>query len=130
MVVVHSRFTDHYSQPASGGPSIQRSAPFHLTVIDLNHILLFIACISPLVMLGQTLRRGGLFRAWRFASLAVLLVTGGAWLINADTAGFVGGGAWLALLLVPAIGIRKVSELAVQQRYGLARRWAGPLRFL
>jgi rhomboid protease GluP len=99
-------------------------------VIDLNHILLFIACISPLVMLGQTLRRGGLFRAWRFASLAVLLVTGGAWLVNADTAGFVGGGAWLALLLVPAIGIRKVSELAVQQRYGLARRWAGPLRFL
>jgi hypothetical protein len=85
-------------------------------MIDLNHILLFIACISPLVMLGQTLRRGGLFRAWRLASLAVLLVTGGAWLINADTAGFVGGGAWLALLLVPAIGIRKVSELAVQQR--------------
>jgi rhomboid protease GluP len=99
-------------------------------MIDLNHILLFIACISPLVMLGQTLRRGGLFRAWRLASLAVLFVTGGAWLINADTAGFVGGGAWLALLLVPAIGIRKVSELAVQQRYGLARRWAGPLRFL
>lgn len=99
-------------------------------MIDLNHILLFIACISPLVMLGQTLRRGGLFRAWRLASLAVLLVTGGAWLINADTAGFVGGGAWLALLLVPAIGIRKVSELAVQQRYRPARRWAGPLRFL
>jgi rhomboid protease GluP len=99
-------------------------------MIDLNHILLFIACISPLVMLGQTLRRGGLFRAWRLASLAVLLVTGGAWLVNADTAGFVGGGAWLALLLVPAIGIRKVSELAVQQRYRPARRWAGPLRFL
>jgi len=57
-------------------------------VIDLNHILLFIACISPLVMLGQTLRRGGLFRAWRLASLAV------------------------------------------QQRFGRARRWAGPLRFL
>ena len=27
-------------------------------MIDLNHILLFIACISPLVMLAQTLRRG------------------------------------------------------------------------
>jgi rhomboid protease GluP len=99
-------------------------------MIDLNHILLFIACISPLVMLGQTLRRGGLFRAWRIASLVVLLVTGGAWLINADTAGFVGGGAWLALLLVPAMGIRKVSELASHQRYAPARRWALPLRFL
>ena len=99
-------------------------------MIDLNHILLFIACISPLVMLGQTLRRGGLFRAWRLASLAVLLVTAGAWLINPATAGFVGGGAWLALLLVPAIGIRKVSELSSHQRYARARHWATPLRFL
>ena len=76
-------------------------------MIDLNHILLFIACISPLVMLAQTMRRGGSFRAWRIASLAVLLVTAAAWLIDSETAGFVGGGAWLALLLVPAVGIRK-----------------------
>jgi rhomboid protease GluP len=99
-------------------------------VIDLNHILLFIACISPLIMLGQTFRRDGHFRAWRLASLAVLLVTAGAWLINADTAGFVGGGAWLALLLVPSIGIRKISELASVQRYAAARRWLGPMRLL
>jgi rhomboid protease GluP len=99
-------------------------------VIDLNHILLFIACVSPLLLLAQTLRRDGVFRAWRLASLAVLLVTGGAWLINPDTAGFVGGGAWLALLMVPASGIRKVSELATHQRYARARRWAVPLRFL
>src|SRR5947209_18382418 len=99
-------------------------------MIDLNHILLFIACVSPLVMLEQTVRRGGLFRAWRLASLVVLLVTGAAWVIHSETAGFVGGGAWLALLLVPAMGIRKVSELASKQRYASARRWAIPLRFL
>ena len=100
------------------------------TMIDLNHILLFIACISPLVMLAQTLRRGGLYRSWRLASFAVLLVTGIAWLMNADIAGFVGGGAWLALLLLPAVGIRKISELAIQQRYGTARRFSRPLRYL
>ena len=99
-------------------------------MLDLNHILLFIACVSPLVMLAQTLRHGGVFRAWRLASLVVLLVTGGAWLINPDTAGFVGGGAWLALMLAPASGIRKVSELAAHQRYARARQWAVPLRFL
>ncbi|MFN2623146.1 MAG: rhomboid family intramembrane serine protease [Chthoniobacterales bacterium] len=99
-------------------------------MIDLNHILLFIACISPLVMLAQTLRRGGLYRAWRLASFAVLLVTGIAWLINPDIAGFVGGGAWLALFLVPAVGIRKISELAIQQRYATARRLSRPLRYL
>src|SRR2546423_3479879 len=81
-------------------------------------------------MLAQALRRGGLFRAWRLASLAVLLVTGAAWLINPDTAGFVGGRAWLALLMVPASGIRKVAELATHQRYARARQWAVPLRFL
>jgi rhomboid protease GluP len=99
-------------------------------MIDLNHILLFIACISPLVMLAQTLRRGGLYRPWRLASFAVLIVTGAAWLVNADTAGYVGGGAWLALLLLPAIGIRKVSELASEQRFAPARRLSEPLRFL
>jgi rhomboid protease GluP len=99
-------------------------------MIDFNHILLFMACISPLVMLAQTIRRGGLYRAWRLASFAVLVVTGVAWLLMPDTAGFIGGGAWLALLLVPSIGIRKISELASQQRYAAARRISRPLRFL
>lgn len=99
-------------------------------MLDLNHILLFIACVSSLVMLAQTLRRGGVFRAWRLASLAVLLVTGVAWLVNPDTAGFVAGGAWFALLMVPASGIRRVAELATHQRYTRARQWAVPLRFL
>lgn len=99
-------------------------------MLDLNHILLFIACISPLVLLAQTLRRGGLYRAWRLASFAVLLVSGISWLVSPDNAGFVGGGAWLALLLIPAVGLRKVSEFASQQRYAIARRLARPLIFL
>jgi rhomboid protease GluP len=97
-------------------------------LIDLNHILLFVACISPLIMLGQTLRRGGLFRAWRIASFAVLLVTAAGWLIDRDTAGFVGGGAWLALLLLPALGLKKIAELASHERYDAARRWTLLLR--
>jgi len=99
-------------------------------MIDLNHILLFIACISPLVMLAQTIRRGGLYRAWRLASFAVLVVTCVAWLIMPDAAGFVGGGAWLALLLLPSIGVRKISELASQQRYAAACRISRPFRLL
>lgn len=99
-------------------------------MLDLNHILLFIACISPLILLGQTLRRGGLYRAWRLASFTVLLVTGVSWIVEPETAGFVGGGAWLALVLVPAIGLRKAADLASQQRFAAARRLAGTLRFL
>src|SRR3954452_6095760 len=102
------------SRPTFAKPNaVNRISSFHFpTVIDLNHILLFIACVSPLVMLAQTLRRGGLFRPWRLACVVVLLVTAGAWFVNSNTAGFFGAGAWLALLLVPAVGIRRMSELA------------------
>ena len=99
-------------------------------MLDLNHILLFIACISPLVLLAQTWRSGGLYRAWRMASLAVLLVAGAAWLFTPNTAGFIGAGAWLALLVVPAVGLRKMAELASGQRYARARRLARALIFL
>src|SRR5687768_16565025 len=99
-------------------------------MLDLNHILLFVACVSPLVLLAQTWRHGRVYRAWRLASLTVLLVAGVAWLVTPDTAGFVGGGAWLALLVVPAVGSRKMAEFASAQRYSLARRLARALLFV
>jgi rhomboid protease GluP len=99
-------------------------------VLDLNHILLFLACISPLLLLAQTWKRGGLNRGWRLAAFAVLLVTGASWIVQPEAAGFVGGGAWLVLLLVPLFGLRKTAELAAQQRYASAWRLARALRFL
>jgi rhomboid protease GluP len=99
-------------------------------MLDLNHILLFVACISPLVLLAQTWRSGGLYRAWQLASLSVLLVDGIAWLMAPGTAGYYGAGAWLALLVVPATGLRKTAELASGQRYTRARRLARALLFL
>ena len=91
-------------------------------MLDLNHILLFIACVSPLFLLAQAWRGGGLNRGWRIAAFAVLLVTGASWILKPDTAGFVGGGAWLVLILVPSVGLREAAELAARQRYGLAWR--------
>ncbi|HMG04836.1 MAG TPA: hypothetical protein VK581_05200, partial [Chthoniobacterales bacterium] len=93
-------------------------------MIDLNHILLFIACVSPMVLLAQTWKRGGMNRGWRLAALAVLIVTGVSWIVLPNMAGFVGGGAWVALMLVPAMALRKATELAEQQRYTSARRLA------
>src|SRR3954464_1807285 len=121
-MVCYSRFTGHHSHPAS-------SSTKH-ALIDLNHILLFIACISPLIMLAQTWRRGGLYRGWRLASFAVLVVNAIAWLVKPDTAGVVGGGAWLALLALPAIGLRKAAELASQQHFKPAARLSRSLRLL
>jgi rhomboid protease GluP len=127
-MVCYSPVTYHHSHSAfTASAAIVRRRHFH-PVLDLNHILLFVACISPLVLLAQTWRRGGLYRGWRLAAFAVLLVNAVAWLVKPDTAGFVGGGAWVALLVVPAIGLRKAAELASRQRYGPAAWLSRSLR--
>src|SRR5215813_2647326 len=100
-------------------------------MLDLNHIFLFIACVAPLILLAQSWKRGGgLDRGWRLAAFAVLAVTAISWIREPETAGFFGGGAWLVLLLLPAIGLRKASEFAAQQRYTLARRLLEILQFV
>ena len=99
-------------------------------MLDLNHILLFIACASPLVLLAQAWRRGGLNHAWRVVAFAVLAVTGVSWYVTPDNAGFVGGGAWLVLIVLPSIGLRRAAELSLWQRYGTASRLLRGLRFI
>jgi len=99
-------------------------------VLDLNHILFFLACVSPLVVLLRTARRAGLNRNWRLAALTVLLISGLAILISPRHAGYIGGSAWLMLLFLPAVGLRKATELATEERFRIARRIVGVLRFL
>jgi rhomboid protease GluP len=91
-------------------------------VLDLNQILLFIAAVSPVVVLARTWRRAALNRNWQIAALTVLIITGSAWAIAPESAGFVGGSAWLLLLFLPAWGLRKAADFAAAYRYGAARR--------
>jgi len=93
-------------------------------MVDLNHIFLFIAVVSPLVILARAWRPGGTYRGWRVAALVVLAITGAAWFFFREQAGYIGGGAWFAFLFLPAIALRKVTELAARQRYKPARRLA------
>jgi membrane associated rhomboid family serine protease len=99
-------------------------------VIDLNRIFLFIAVISPLLVLARAWRPGGTYRGWRIAAVVVIGVTGAAWFLFRDHAGYVGAGAWFGLLFLPAVGLRKVGELAARGRYKLAEQLASALRFL
>jgi membrane associated rhomboid family serine protease len=91
-------------------------------VIDLNHIFLFIALISPLAVLGRAWAPGGTSRGWSVAALTVLAITGVAWVFFRKYAGYVGGGAWMVLLFIPAVGLRRVAELAAMHRYRSARK--------
>src|SRR5450755_2791927 len=99
-------------------------------MIDLNPLLLFIAFASPLILLARTRQRSETNRGWRLASLAVLIVTAVSFLLAPRNAGFIGGGAWLVLLFVPAIGLRKGAELATRRKFGAARRLISLLRVI
>jgi membrane associated rhomboid family serine protease len=86
--------------------------------------------ISPLLVLARAWRPRGILRGWRIAAIIVLAITGVSWLLFREYAGYVGGGAWFALLFLPAVGLRKTSQLAAQGRYDSARRLTTALQFL
>jgi membrane associated rhomboid family serine protease len=98
-------------------------------LIDLNHILLFLAIISPLAVLANGLRSGS-SSSWRLTSVIVLAVTGISWIFFRHDAGYVGAGAWLALLFLPAVGLKRVAELSSVRQFGRARRLVTALQFL
>lgn len=92
--------------------------------MELNHIFLFIALISPVLVLARAWRPGGTHRGWRTSAIVVLTITAVSWFLARNVAGYIGGAAWTVLLFVPAIGLRKVTELFEQHRYETARRLA------
>lgn len=94
---------------------------------DLNHILLFIAWISPAVLLVRTWR-GGVDPSWRRAAITVLFITTAATILARRHAGFIAAGAWLALLVLPAIAIHKAQESAQSGRFRLARLLLNAIR--
>ncbi|MFN2476996.1 MAG: rhomboid family intramembrane serine protease [Chthoniobacterales bacterium] len=98
-------------------------------MLDLNHILLFIAWISPAILLARTWR-GDVDQTWRRGAIVVLLVTAIATLVSRHRAGFIAGGAWFCLLYLPAVGIRKATEAAQNGNFIRARRMLRALRFV
>jgi len=98
--------------------------------LNLNHILLFLAVISSLLVLARTWRPSAPYHGWRIAALIVLAITGVAWLFWRRAAGYIVGCAWFLLLFLPAIGLRKMTELAMQGNYKSARRLGAVLQIL
>ena len=98
--------------------------------MNLNHIFLFLAVISPLLLLARAWRPGSIYRGWRVTALVVLVVTGVAWIFFRSLAGYIGGVAWFIFLFLPAIGLRKVTELATRQDYRSARKLGTALQIL
>jgi membrane associated rhomboid family serine protease len=98
--------------------------------VDLNHILLFLAVISPLLVLARAWRPGAPYHGWRIAALIVLGSTVVAWMLAPVAAGYIGGFAWVVLLFFPAIGLRKMTEFAAQGDYKSAGKLGTILQIL
>ena len=98
--------------------------------MNLNHIFLFLAIVSPLLVLARAWRPSAPYHGWRLAALIVLAVTGVAWLLWRNASGYIGGAAWFLLLFLPAIGLRKITQLAAQGDYDSARRLGTALQIL
>src|SRR5438067_3516223 len=91
--------------------------------MSLNHIFLFLAIVSSLVVLARVWQPGAVAAAtWRIAAFIVLAITGVTWIFCRGTAGYAGGYIWFLLLFLPAIGLRKMTELATQGNYESARK--------
>jgi len=99
-------------------------------MVDLNHVFLFLALVTPVAVLVSNSRSRAGSGGWRVAAIVVLGVTGVAWMVARDQAGFIGAGAWFALLFLPAIGLKRMSELAAHRHYRSARRLATLLQWL
>jgi membrane associated rhomboid family serine protease len=82
------------------------------------------------LVLARAWRPGGTYRGWRIAALIVLAITGLAWMFWRAAAGYIGGGAWFALLFLPAIGSRKMTEFAARGDYKSARKLGAALQVL
>ena len=98
--------------------------------MNLNHIFLFLAIVSPLLVLARAWRSSEPHHGWHPAAIAVLAITVVAWLLWPHASGYVGGGAWFLLLFIPAIGLRKVSQLAAQGDYESAGKLSAVLQVL
>lgn len=92
-------------------------------MLDLNHILLFIALASPAILLWRLARlRGERPTGWLAAALIVLAVCGVSYFFAPARAGYIGGVVWALLLLIPSIAERQIAGLIVERRYRTARR--------
>jgi membrane associated rhomboid family serine protease len=98
--------------------------------LNLNHVLLFLAIVSPLLVLARAWRPSAPHRGWRFAALVVLAVTTVAWLLWRDVSGYVGGAAWFLLLFLPTIALRKIAQLAARGDYESAGRLGTAIQIL
>jgi rhomboid protease GluP len=95
--------------------------------VNLNLLLIQLVALSCIFLL---LRSRHLPKGWVMVAGGILVVLAGTWLWMPTRAGWISGGLWLGLILLPLLGFGQVNRFAGQERFTAARRLAGGIRWL
>lgn len=99
--------------------------------MDLNQLLIWTIgfwCILLLVWLFRL--PFSYLRGWVGVTVLIITVTAGMLYVYPSIAGLVGGSLWLLFVVLPMIGMRKVTQLIYARRYGEARKLSAKVRWL
>jgi len=97
-------------------------------LMDINQLLLWIVCTSCVLNIIVGIRRASIsdsavyIRSWMIVSGLVLATTAVLYILTPENAGWIGGGLWGLLILMPILGFRLMNQLAYQERFGAASR--------
>lgn len=96
--------------------------------MDINQLLLWTVCTSCLLNIIVGIRRvssshsAAYIGSWIWVSGLVLGATVTLYFMIPDKAGWIAGGLWGVLMLLPILGFRIVNQLAIEERFGAASK--------
>ncbi len=97
--------------------------------MDTNLVLVLVGVGSWFITVVRALRNPSM-RDWIPISIAALAVTGAAWFVIPDQAGYVALGLWLIFLEIPNLAFSWLGRLYAREEYGKALRILYVLRWL
>jgi rhomboid protease GluP len=98
--------------------------------MDLNLLLLWTALASVVALLPAVVQGGAQRRSWAVVAALLAVVAGVGWLLAPESAGFVAGAVWAALVLAPGLLLQSLSLAMQRQEYAKARRLSALLAVL
>ncbi len=97
--------------------------------MDLNQVLVWMVCFSCVTFLLRAMRSHS-NRGWAIVAALILSITSVLVVLVPAWAGFIAGGLWGSLILLPVFGFAQVNHRITQAQYPAARRIMTVIRWL
>ncbi len=98
--------------------------------MDANYLLTWLVGLSCGLSVARAMRAQRKLSTFSVLNLVVLLVLASGYFLAPGIEGYLGGGAWAILVVIPLLAYRRVSTLAGQRRYREAARLGRLVRWI